>query len=249
MWLVWNGKLRSYRPSPRYVEMSRNLLTQEMSSPPFGSSKTVRLYIQRAHPWRPFEKCFRCLHVILTTLPAIMYLKTKKFTPLDSDNRWPIKTPWPDSASELYRPRQAKLVPTFSDRVCLVVSMTDPYGSVLGFLDRSRYFFFQVTPQLYSRSWVDPVPDPLLLRKSERRISNPDLWIWLWTLTTIPQRRSTFFNITYIISVRTSQEAQYISDLYSGTLTTRPQRRSTFFYITYINSVRTSQEAQYISVV
>jgi hypothetical protein len=30
------------------------------------------------------------------------------------------------------------------------------------FLDRSRYFFFQVAPQLYSRGWVDPVPDPLL---------------------------------------------------------------------------------------
>jgi hypothetical protein len=36
----------------------------------------------------------------------------------------------------------------------------------LGFLDRSRYFFFQVAPQLSSRGWVDPVPDPLLLRKS-----------------------------------------------------------------------------------
>jgi hypothetical protein len=43
-------------------------------------------------------------------------------------------------------------------------------------------------------------------------------------------------------TVRTSQEAQYISNLQPGTLTTRPQRRSTFFYITYINSVRTSQE-------
>jgi hypothetical protein len=32
---------------------------------------------------------------------------------------------------------------------------------ILGFLDRSRYFFFQVSPQLYSRGWVDPVPDPL----------------------------------------------------------------------------------------
>jgi hypothetical protein len=60
--------------------------------------------------------------------------------------------------------------------------------------------------------------------------------------TTRPQRRSTFFYITYINSVRTSQETQYISVLYPGALTTRPQRRSTFFYITYINSVRTSQE-------
>jgi hypothetical protein len=31
-----------------------------------------------------------------------------------------------------------------------MVSMTDPYGHILGFLDRSLYFFFQVAPQLYS---------------------------------------------------------------------------------------------------
>jgi hypothetical protein len=45
----------------------------------------------------------------------------------------------------------AKLVPTFVDRGCHMVSVTDPYGRILGFLDRSRYFFFQVAPQLYSR--------------------------------------------------------------------------------------------------
>jgi hypothetical protein len=78
--------------------------------------------------------------------------------------------PWPESASELYLPidlcLSAKLVPTFADRECHVVSVTDPYGRILGFLDRSRYFFFQVDPQLYSRRWVDPVPDPPLPRKS-----------------------------------------------------------------------------------
>jgi hypothetical protein len=49
-------------------------------------------------------------------------------------------TPWPESGSELYRPSDrrlsAKLVPTFSDRGCRVVSITDPYGRILGFLDR-----------------------------------------------------------------------------------------------------------------
>jgi hypothetical protein len=79
------------------------------------------------------------------------------------------QTPWPESASELCRPSDhllsAKLVPTLADRGCRVVSVTDLYGRILGFLDRSRYFFFQVAPQLYPRSWVDPVPDPLLLRK------------------------------------------------------------------------------------
>jgi hypothetical protein len=47
-----------------------------------------------------------------------------------------------------------------------VVSVTDPHGRILGFLDRSRYFFFQVALHLYARGLVDPVPDPLLLRKS-----------------------------------------------------------------------------------
>jgi hypothetical protein len=79
-------------------------------------------------------------------------------------------TPWPESTSELYRPSDSrlstKLVPTFAGRGCHVIIVTDPYGRILAFLDRSRYFFFQVAPQLYSRGWVDPVPGPLLLRKS-----------------------------------------------------------------------------------
>jgi hypothetical protein len=81
------------------------------------------------------------------------------------------KNPWPEFTSELYRPSDrrlsAKLMSTFAERECHVVSVTDPYGPILGFLDRSRYFFFQVAPQLYSRDRVDPVPDPLLFRKSD----------------------------------------------------------------------------------
>ena len=50
---------------------------------------------------------------------------------------------------------------------CHVVSATVPRGRFnLCSLDRSRYFFIQVAPQLTSRGWVDPIPDPLLLRKS-----------------------------------------------------------------------------------
>jgi hypothetical protein len=45
----------------------------------------------------------------------------------------------------------AKLVPTFGDRVCRVVSETDPNGRIVAFLDRIPYYFFQVAPQLYSR--------------------------------------------------------------------------------------------------
>jgi hypothetical protein len=65
-------------------------------------------------------------------------------------------------------PLVGKVSANFVYRGCLVVSVTDPYGRTLGFLDRSHYFFFQVVPHLYSRGWVGPVPDPLLLRKSDR---------------------------------------------------------------------------------
>jgi hypothetical protein len=37
-----------------------------------------------------------------------------------------------------------------------VVSVTDPYGRILRFLDRSRYFFFQAAPQLYSTRLSGP---------------------------------------------------------------------------------------------
>jgi hypothetical protein len=54
-----------------------------------------------------------------------------------------LQTPWPESACELYKPSDrrlsAKLVPTFVDKGCHVVSVTDPYGRILGFLDRFIY--------------------------------------------------------------------------------------------------------------
>jgi hypothetical protein len=92
------------------------------------------------------------------------------------------KNQWPKSASEIYQPSDhrlsAKLVPTFVDRGCCMVNTTDPYGRILGFLHRSHYFFLQVAPQLYSQGWVDPVPDPLLLRKSGSAGNRTrDLWI------------------------------------------------------------------------
>jgi hypothetical protein len=58
-----------------------------------------------------------------------------------------------------------KLMPTFLGRECHVVSMMDPYGRIIGFLDWNCYFFFQVAPQLYLRGRVDSVPGQLLLRK------------------------------------------------------------------------------------
>jgi hypothetical protein len=70
------------------------------------------------------------------------------------------------------------LVQAFADRGCHMVSVTDTYDRILGFLDRSRYFFFQVAPELFSRGWVDPVPDPLLRKSSNARNQTRDLWIF-----------------------------------------------------------------------
>jgi CBS-domain-containing membrane protein len=46
-----------------------------------------------------------------------------------------------ESANELYRLSDrnlsVKLVSTFADRACHAVSVTDRYGRILGFLDRS----------------------------------------------------------------------------------------------------------------
>jgi hypothetical protein len=53
-------------------------------------------------------------------------------------------------------------MPIFADRLCQVISVTDPYGHNLGILDRSHYFFFQVVPHLHSEGSVVPVPDSLL---------------------------------------------------------------------------------------
>jgi hypothetical protein len=67
--------------------------------------------------------------------------------PEQKQNNKQQQTPWSESASELYRPSDrrlsVKLVPTFADIGCHVVSMTDPYSRIFGFLDRSRYFSFK----------------------------------------------------------------------------------------------------------
>jgi hypothetical protein len=43
-----------------------------------------------------------------------------------------------------------------------MVSTRDPHGRIFGFSDQSRYYFFQVAPQLYSRGLVDPFPENLV---------------------------------------------------------------------------------------
>jgi hypothetical protein len=63
---------------------------------------------------------------------------------------------------------------------------TSPRKLILVFSTRSRYFSIQVAPQLYSRGWVEPIPNPLFLRKSGSAGNRTqDLWICspeLWPL-------------------------------------------------------------------
>jgi hypothetical protein len=70
-------------------------------------------------------------------------------------------------------------MPTFAGREGVAWSAQRiPTTVNLGFLDWSPYFFIQVASQLSSRARVDPVSDPLLVRKSGRaRNRTRDLWI------------------------------------------------------------------------
>jgi hypothetical protein len=65
------------------------------------------------------------------------------------------QTAWPEFASELHRPSgrslPTKLVATFANKGCHVVSVTDPYVRNPGFLEGEQLFFFQVAPNVYSR--------------------------------------------------------------------------------------------------
>jgi hypothetical protein len=103
------------------------------------------------------------------------------FSPQANYTDWATATYW------------RNLVPTLVDRgVSRGQHGGSPTAVNLSFLDWSRYFFFQLAPQLCSRGWVDCIPDPLLCRKfgiaSNR---TQDLWVSsqkLWQVTEIAKR-------------------------------------------------------------
>jgi hypothetical protein len=61
------------------------------------------------------------------------------------------KTPWSESASELYRPSDrrlsAKWLPACAGRRCHVVSVTDPSGRISRFSRQEPLLSYQVAPQ------------------------------------------------------------------------------------------------------
>jgi hypothetical protein len=95
-----------------------------------------------------FEKLVNVPVLIEEAIPTLVE-QTRQF------GDFSFITPWPESARELYRPSDshlsAKLVPHFADRGRHIVSVTTPYGHILGSLYRSRYFLFKLAPQMYSQ--------------------------------------------------------------------------------------------------
>jgi hypothetical protein len=76
----------------------------------------------------------------MTFREIIFYFKSHtKYTSTQTNKK---QTPWPESASELYRASDrrlsAKLLPTSADRGRRVVSATDSHDPILGFLDNEE---------------------------------------------------------------------------------------------------------------
>jgi hypothetical protein len=145
-------------PTPLRVDWDGELLFSELRAFGFVSQNKLPNWLYHATgapALRFLPKNMTCMFILTAhaTCPA-NYNNTKK------------QTPWPESTSDLYRPSDrrlsANLVPTFADRG---VSRSQGSGSPTAVISVSRpelVLFLQVAPQ----AWVDPVPDPLLLRKS-----------------------------------------------------------------------------------
>jgi hypothetical protein len=87
----------------------------------------------------------------------------------------------------------------FADKGCRVVSATDSYGHILGLLDRSLYFSFKVSSHLYWRGWVNPIPDPLLVRKSDSTGNRTQTYGSVaGSSDHYTQRRSVYYKVSWI---------------------------------------------------
>jgi hypothetical protein len=96
---------------------------------------------------------------------------TKRVTPHGRQGAWNDRTPaqkCPTIPTERLPLVGEVSANFFADRGCHVVSVTDPYGRILDFLDRRRSFSskqFLSCTRTHEAEWT-PVPDSLLLRKS-----------------------------------------------------------------------------------
>jgi hypothetical protein len=144
-----------------------NVLECPLAASYYSSPKPLNLLLQVISP-----KCPR-----ISDTPMVSFLTHLQ------------QTQWPESASELHRPSDrllsAKLVPFSADRGASCSQRGGSPTAVISVIDRSRYLFFQVAPQLYSRGWVDPVQTHFFSENLVAPGLDPDLWICsqeLWPL-------------------------------------------------------------------
>jgi hypothetical protein len=85
-----------------------------------------------------------------------------------------------------------------------VISATGPKTFNLGFLDRSRYFFIQVAPQLSSRGLVDTVRDLSLKESGSVGNRTRNLSVCGQELLPLDYRdyRAQLHRVSYLVSYR-----------------------------------------------
>jgi hypothetical protein len=122
--------------SPTSGSHSVGIVRLQTQATEFSLVLVLSWLLAASDPWEPVQDI--SLH-----LPTILILISWNWSWLMCD-QLKKNTPWSESASELYQPSDrrlsAKWLPTFANSGCHMVSVTDPYGRILGFLDRSRYF-------------------------------------------------------------------------------------------------------------
>jgi hypothetical protein len=115
------------------IQTSTPQLEFEPTTSMFQQTKTVHASDRAATVVRKFTFY---LYQLLKYLKIMSHISRNTAT-WRKGYSYSFKTPWPEFESELYRPSDrrlsAKLVPTFLDRECHVVSVTGPYGRILGF--------------------------------------------------------------------------------------------------------------------
>jgi hypothetical protein len=104
---------------------------------------------------------FLVLHSFLNFFPyEFPFSPIEKKAPWLSVRKQTIPTDWPPRPAKQCRLLPVEGVAWSAQRILTAFNPC--------FLDRSRYLFIQVAPQLSARGWMDPIPEPLLPRKSGR---------------------------------------------------------------------------------
>jgi hypothetical protein len=119
--------VRVYYPLANFFPFyARNMFVKSISK-----SWEICLFLAQLIIWFP----------VYCTLAGMNMRKTM-YTKQTNSFAWVRERAIPTERQRL----SAMLVPTFADRSCHAVSVTDPYSLILVFLNRNRYFFFQVVP-------------------------------------------------------------------------------------------------------